>query len=231
MISIQFKLTTFFLSILIISCDNSTQQTNAAITQSIDTQSLGNNEKTSKNNYESNNQNIFFQSLIGKKLYDIGRDATENSYPNSQKSIRYQKNSEESQLEILFEKDSICQITFKPILHKEIVKKKIKWKYIYPDAIELENDLFAKIEVANNAYPLSQDKFYDYFLIMKEIKITKEGIQVDVRNTNRENFFAQYIVAENENKTSNEREYAHKILKELTFDYNLVWRYFYYYGL
>jgi hypothetical protein len=216
----------FILSISIFSCNgNRNNKEVETITVSTDANSSSDFTKVDSTYFN------YFQNLAGKKLYDIGRDATNNSYPGGVKTARYKADPKISMLEIIFKENSECKILFQPISNKEIVTKTVKWSFLFPNKILLEDNLFAKVEVTNNAFALSEDKFYDYFLIMKEIEVTNEGLRFDIRNTNRENFFVQYAIAENSGETNSQSDYALKIMNELNFDYKLVWRYLYYYGL
>jgi len=226
--SIKLNSFLFLLSLLIFSC-NGNEKINTEYGSSNDTE-VQNTLLQDSTQIDSTDFKKF-KILIGQKLYDIGRDATDNSFPSGVKNARYKADIEGSELEIVFNENSECKISFQPTLHKEIVTKTTKWKFLFPNKIILEDNLFAKIEVTNNAFPLSEEKFYDYFLVMKDIEITDEGLRIDVRNTNRENFFAQYAIAEHSGEANNQSTYAQKILSELKFDYELVWRYLYYYGL
>ncbi len=170
-------------------------------------------------------------SIIDKKLFDRGRIKTENSYPSGVSEARYQANEQESKLIITFKSNFTCDIIFQPILKNEIVKKSVGWSFKDDNHIELSKDVFAIVPVTNAAFPSSEEQFYDYILVKKNIEIIGNELLIDIRDTNRENFFVQYLVAEQSGETNNKADYALKLLNELSFDYQIVWRYFYYYGI
>lgn len=218
-----------FVFVIFISCESKTMQTDSSAT--VDTTRAFIAEvvltKAQKDSILLNKLN----SILDKKLYDRGRIKTENSYPSGVSEARYQANVQESKLIITLRSDFICDIIFQPILHNEIVKKSVGWIFKNDNNIELSKDVFAVVPVKNAAFPNSEEQFYDYILVKKNIEIKDNELLFDIRDTNRQNFFVQYLVAEQSGETNNEADYALKLLNELSFDYQIVWRYFYFYGI
>lgn len=176
------------------------------------------------------------KQFFGKKLYNKGWMATSHSYPDdinrsSNGVVKYTNPSiEESGLVLKINSDHTCEFTFKPIRYKSIVKKKAHWEYGSENELLLDEDVFAKVEVGNADFPLSEDPFYDYILISKKIQINGNEIALDQRSTNRSHFFIQFEIAKQSGEATNDEEYAYKILNDLSFDYEMLTQYINYYG-
>jgi hypothetical protein len=181
---------------------------------------------------------LFLQELsplFGKKLFRKGYLATKNSYPDDiQNTIngpfRYAGSIEQSEVVLTIYKDKTCEIIFKPIGHKQVVSKIVNWEIGDNNTLNLSEDVFAKIEVTSADFPLSEDPFYDYILIMKNIKFGNNEIIIEERNTSRRNFFVQLAIAEQSGEAKSDIQYAMKLMREMTFDYQMVTSYIGYYS-
>jgi hypothetical protein len=172
---------------------------------------------------------IKYKKLLDRNLFDKGRIATANSYPGGKEEARYEIKVDDSKLIFRLNSNFTCNVTFQPDLHREVVKKSIGWSFADDNSIKLDKDVFAAVLVENRAYPLSRENFYEYILLKKDIQIINDELRLDIRNTNRENFFVQYLIAEQSGETNSKTAYALKLLNELNYDYKLVWRYIYIY--
>jgi hypothetical protein len=177
----------------------------------------------------------FLNPILGKTLYRKGYMATQHSYPGDIRStsngpVKYSPKYDNSELIVTLNSDFTCEMVFKPIGYREIVTKKTNWSLANNGEILLANDIFVKIQVTNADFPISEDPFYDYILIKKNIKIDNNELIIEERSTSRSHFFVQYLIAEQRGEAKNDLQYALKLLNELSFDYEMVTSYFYYYG-
>jgi len=175
------------------------------------------------------------QPLFGKSLYRKGYLATDHSYPDDIRSsyngpVKYSGSVDESEMIFTLNKDYTCEFIFKPIGHKNIIKKTATWILGDNNTIILSKDVFVKVEVSNADFPLSEDPFFEYILILKNIKLDNNEFVIEEHNTSRSHFFVQLAIAEQSGEATSDLQYANKILHEMSFDYEMVTSYFYYYG-
>jgi hypothetical protein len=175
------------------------------------------------------------KSIIGKKLYRKGYMATDHSYPDdirntSNGPVKYAPKKDDSELIVTLNSDHTCEFVFRPIGYKNVVAKTVKWAIGDNNEIVLSDNILVKVEVTNADFPISEDPFYEYILVLKNLKFENNEIIIEERSTSRSNFFVQLAIAQQSGEATNDVDYAYKLLKELKFDYEMVTSYKYYYG-
>jgi hypothetical protein len=173
------------------------------------------------------------RNFLDKDLYQRGWSSTSNSLDGDIQTsngnfIEYKNASiSESELVVRLNSDFTYNITFQPIRFISTVNVSGKWKLV-DNGIEFEKDIFVKVPVTSADFPISEEPFYEYILIPKKAQILNGFLVLDKRSTNRNTFFVQLAIIQQNNAISDDL-YAFNSLINLSLEKNLLTQYLGYY--
>jgi hypothetical protein len=174
------------------------------------------------------------KGVVGRYLHERGFEATDHTLSDDARMANggvylYNSPPYEESLVIRFNKNKTAEFVFHPIGGLETVTKKVHWK-VENGLIQLESDIMVKVPVKNADFPLSEDPFYEYILIKREVRVDGTYAIIDERETSRSNFFVQLEIARQRGEANSDIDYARKLLEELSFGTDMVTRYLYHFG-
>jgi hypothetical protein len=170
------------------------------------------------------------RNFLDKELYQRGWSSTEHSLDGdiqtSRGSLIEYTNASPNESEIVFRlnSDYSYNITFKPIRYISTVTVSGKWKLSDDSSIEFDKDIFVSVPVTSADFPISEEPFHEYNLILKKVKISNGYLVLDHRSTNRSTFFVQLAIVQQGNNLSAET-YAFNSLSELSLEKDLLTQY------
>jgi hypothetical protein len=174
------------------------------------------------------------RKYLDRNLYESGWSSTEHSLDGdieTSKGNIVEYNSSvtfENGIAFILNSDYTYRMDFKPPRYQKVVSVSGTWKFIDNNYLEFDKDIFVSIPVTSADFPISEEQFYEYYLIPKKVQIYNGYLVLDKRSTNRNTFFVQLAIAQ-QTGNINADSYAYKSLSELSLDKGLVTQYLGYY--